>query len=86
MGMLGAFEGCYTQASDSIQSSDIKALGRIAMEVMQGEPIQDVDVIGMRDLSSWDSDVAGFLAETTSATSAEELKKVSEASGTATSC
>jgi hypothetical protein len=76
----GAFEGCCTRVSDGTESSDLKALGRIAMEMMQGGQTEDVNIIGVRDLSTWDPDAASFLAETTSATSPDELKKVSRAS------
>lgn len=82
----GAFEGCCTRVSDETESSDLKALGRIAMEVMQGGQFEDMDTIGVKDLSTWDSDAASFLAETTSATLPDELKKVSRASLAAASC
>ncbi|KAF3031451.1 hypothetical protein E8E12_000150 [Didymella heteroderae] len=72
---IGAFEGCCTRVSDATESPDLKALGRIAMEVMQGGQTEDMDIIGVRDLSTWDSEAASFLAETTSATSPDELKK-----------
>ena len=72
--------------SDGTESSDLKALGRIATELMQGGQTEDVHIVVVKDLSTWDSDAADFLAETTSATSPDELKKVSQASMVAASC
>jgi hypothetical protein len=47
------------------------------MELMQDGRTEVAGTVGVRDLGVWDSDVAGFLAETVSATSPTELKKVS---------
>lgn len=46
------------------------------MELMQDGKTEEGKVVGVTDLSHWDSDAASFLADTTSATSPDELKKV----------
>ena len=65
-------------SSDQGHSRDIRALGYITMELMQ-KYTQDDGGIGVDDLERWPSDcnAVGFLSMTTSATSVDELKKVS---------
>jgi hypothetical protein len=54
------------------------SLGYIAMELMQ-KYVKDDGAIGVEDLDRWpsDSNVVGFLSMTTSASSLDELLKVS---------
>ncbi|KAH6701331.1 kinase-like domain-containing protein [Leptodontidium sp. MPI-SDFR-AT-0119] len=61
--------------------ADVKAIGYIAMELMQ-KYHKDDGAIGLEDFSRYpsDSDAVDFLAATTSATSAEELLRVSSPS------
>jgi hypothetical protein len=57
----------------------VRALGIITMELMQ-KYTQDNGAVGVENLNRWpsDSDAVAFLSETTSATSACELRKVSD--------
>ena len=59
----------------------MRAIGYIAMELMQ-KYHKDDGAIGLEDFSRYpsDSDAVDFLAATTSATSAEELLRVSSPS------
>lgn len=60
-----------------IDLADVKALGRIAMELMQ-KYTQDDGATGVEDFDRWPSDskVVQFLAMTTSTTSIHALRKV----------
>ncbi|KAF2818045.1 hypothetical protein CC86DRAFT_389221 [Ophiobolus disseminans] len=73
---IAAYEGCSRRTSEGSESSDLKALRRIATELMQHGRTKEVDIVSVKDLSVWEPDVAGFLAETTSALSPNKLKKV----------
>ncbi|KAF2818085.1 hypothetical protein CC86DRAFT_171697 [Ophiobolus disseminans] len=84
--VAAAYEGCTRRTSEGSESSDLKALGRIATELMQHGRTKEVDIVGVKDLSVWEPDVAGFLAETTSALSPNELKKVNNTSVLTASC
>ncbi|KAH6698189.1 kinase-like domain-containing protein [Leptodontidium sp. MPI-SDFR-AT-0119] len=67
-------EDCRDVTSSQTRLADVKAIGYIAMELMQ-KYHKDDGAIGLEDFSRYpsDSDAVDFLAATTSATSAEEL-------------
>ena len=62
---------------DKSNPCDVRAVGRITMELMQKYPKED-GAIGIENLNRWsvDSQAVRFLSMTTSAESVEELKKV----------
>lgn len=64
---------------DKPSASDVRAVGYIAMELMQKYAKED-GAIGIDNLNRWpaDSEAVKFLSMTTSAGSVEELKKVSK--------
>jgi hypothetical protein len=71
----GNQENCFrAQNNDKV---DVRAVGRIAMELMQ-KYAKDDGAVGVEDLSRWpsDSDAVGFLSETTSASCVTQLIKV----------
>ncbi|KAH9204407.1 kinase-like domain-containing protein, partial [Leptodontidium sp. 2 PMI_412] len=67
-------ETCRDITSTQPRLADVRAIGYIAMELMQ-KYHKDDGAIGLEDFSRYpsDSDAVDFLAATTSATSAEEL-------------
>ncbi|KAH7111053.1 kinase-like domain-containing protein [Dendryphion nanum] len=69
-------EYCHNRSLGSAKPYDIRALGLITMELMQGY-VKDDGAIGVDDLHRWPdgSDAVGFLSETTSACSVGELMK-----------
>jgi hypothetical protein len=71
-------ECCHSRLLGSAELRDVRALGLITMELMQGY-VKDDGAIGVDDLYRWpDSfDAVGFLSETTSASSVDEVMKVS---------
>ncbi|KAF3037143.1 hypothetical protein E8E11_002997 [Didymella keratinophila] len=75
LSLQGLEHGSLSRSNTLVTMDGVVKIGRIAMEMMQGGQTEDMDTIGVRDLSTWDPDAASFLAETTSATSPDELKK-----------
>ncbi len=77
---MAANQECCRQIAPSEGTSirDVRALSRIMMELMQ-KYTKDDEAIGVEDLDRWplDSDAVGFLSATTSASSVNELMKVS---------
>lgn len=69
---------CQVASPDGTSIRDVRALSRIMMELMQ-KYTKDDEAIGVEDLDRWplDSDAVGFLSATTSASSVNELMKVS---------
>ncbi len=65
--------------SDVPGIKDVRALGKIVMELMQ-KYAKDDGAIGIENLDRWPEDSAAveFLSATTSASSANELMKVSQ--------
>jgi hypothetical protein len=70
-------ECCRTAGSSN--AGDVRALGIIAMLLMQKYPTENGD-LGVEDTKRWplDSDPVKFLTETNTAKSARELLKVSD--------
>ena len=63
---------------DCVESSsqkDIRDLGRVMMELIQGYA-KESDNVGLDNPQGWDIEVIDFLSATTSASSASELQKV----------
>ncbi|KAJ2982301.1 hypothetical protein NQ176_g1474 [Zarea fungicola] len=58
----------------STSQKDIRDLGRVMMELIQGYA-KDSENVGLDNPQSWDVDVVDFLSATTSASSASELQK-----------
>jgi hypothetical protein len=77
---MAANQECCRQVAppDGTSIRDVKALSRIMMELME-KCTKDDEAIGVEDLNRWpfDFDVVGFLLTTTSASSINELMKVS---------
>jgi hypothetical protein len=63
--------------SASSNLPDVRAVGYIAMELMQ-KYVKDDGAVGVEDLECWpsDSNAVNFLLRTTSASSVDELLKV----------
>ena len=68
----------YCCTADRSGTTDVRAVGYIMMELMQ-KYAKDGGAIGIENLHRWsvDSDAVKFLSMTTSASSVEELMKVS---------
>lgn len=77
---MAANQECCRQVAppDGTSIRDVRALSRIMMELME-KCTKDDEAIGVEDLNRWpfDSDAVGFLSATTSASSVNELMKVS---------
>jgi len=77
---MAANQECCRQVAppDGTSIRDVRALSRIMMKLME-KCTKDDEAIGVEDLNRWpfDSDVVGFLSTTTSASSVNELMKVS---------
>ena len=75
-GSIAGHECCG--APDRSNPRDVRAVGYIAVELMQ-KNAKDDGAIGIENLNRWsmDSDAVKFLSMTTSAESVEELMKVS---------
>jgi hypothetical protein len=76
-----ADQECYREVapSDVPDIKDVRALGKIVMELMQ-KYTKDDEAIGIENLDRWPEDFAAveFLSTTTSANSTNELMKVSQ--------
>jgi hypothetical protein len=64
-------------------SVDVIAVGHIAMNLMQGAPLDDGRV-GLEHPEEWPADAQSFLPDAISLTSAKELSQVSHASTAST--
>jgi hypothetical protein len=74
-------ESCQKRLPSETQSTHIKSLGGISMELMQ-KYTKDNGMVGVDDLDRWpvDSDAVGFLSAISTTTSIEALKQVISAS------
>ncbi|KAJ5982691.1 hypothetical protein N7451_012791 [Penicillium sp. IBT 35674x] len=75
---IARLECCVIRQADKIQTSDLAPVSRIMMELMQ-KYVKDDGAVGIDDPERWRICPAAieFLSATTSASSFEELKKVS---------
>lgn len=77
---MAANQECCRQVAspDGTSIRDVRALNRIMMELMQ-KCTKDDEVVDVEDLNRWpfDFDVVEFLSTTTSASSINELMKMS---------
>lgn len=73
-----ASQECWYEVALPPRIKDVRALGRITMELMQKYD-KDNGAIGIEDLDRWpsDSNAVAFLSTTTSAASVTGLMKVS---------